>query len=69
MKEFSQFSKEDQKLICEALSLHNEAITKAMKGDFIDNSEAFSKCTQNMTYEAKEYMIEILKRSLPKEHM
>jgi len=68
MKQFTEFTQEDQKLICEAMRINNEGALSAMQGIYIDNSEEFKNVIQNMGKEAKEYMIEILKSSLPEEY-
>ena len=68
MKDFSKFSKEDQKLICEALLSHNNAVISSMKGNYINNSEEFTNYIRNMSADAKEFMIETLKNSLPEEY-
>jgi hypothetical protein len=68
MKEFSTFSKEDQRLICEAMLLNNDAALNALNGNFVNNATEFKACIQNMSYDAKMYMIELLEKSLPEEY-
>lgn len=68
MKEFATFSKEDQRLICEAMRINNDAALSALKGNYVDNSAEFKACLQNMSDDAKVYMIELLEQSLPEEY-
>lgn len=68
MKEFTTFSKEDQRLICEVRRLQNEAAISALTGKIVDNSAEFEACVKNMSYEARLYMIELLENSLPEEY-
>ena len=66
MKEFSELSKEDQKLICEAMSIHNEVMSSIIKGVYVNKDEELKNKCKNMSNDAKEYMIEILTQHLPK---
>lgn len=68
MKEFNELSKEDQKLICEAMKLHSEAMQNIIDGIHIDNSEEFRSKLETMSSDAREHMIEFLKGYLPKEY-
>lgn len=61
MKEFSEFSKGDQKLIAEALGEHNKMISG------VEDNGRFEFCIQNMTGEAREFLLEKLKCTLPAE--
>ena len=68
MKEFTEFSKEDQKLICEAMCINNEMLLFPMCGKVPPTSKEFEKCIQNMSFEATEFLIEELKKALPEEY-
>jgi len=68
MKEFREFSKEDQKLICEALQINNEMMLFPMFGKKAPSQDEFVSKIENMSYEAKEYLAETLKNSLPEEY-
>lgn len=68
MKQFSEFSKEDQKLICEALQINNGMRLASILHTKAPTQEQFVDCLCNMSYEAKEYLADTLKNSLPKEY-
>ena len=65
MKEFSEFDKEDQKSICEALCIHNKMIINPLIGIVPPNQKEFEYSITNMSKEATEYLIDVLKKSLP----
>jgi len=69
MKQFSEFSKEDQRLICEAMRINNDTMLNALDGKIVDNSDEFEACINNMSKDAKLFLIEILKGSLPEEYI
>lgn len=68
MKEFKDFSIDDKRLICEAMQIQNKAALAAIEGLFINTDEEFENVIKNMSYEAKEYMIELIKSTLPDEY-
>jgi len=68
MKEFNEFSKEDQKLICEAMWMNNDTALNALKGNVVDHSTEFKSCIQNMSNDAKTHLITLLEKSLPEEY-
>jgi len=69
MKEFAEFSKEDQKLICAAMGINNAMVLNPMIGKVPPSREAFVSCIQNMSFEAKEFLIEELKKGIPDEYL
>jgi len=68
MKEFSEFEKEDQRLICEAMRINNELVLNPMIGKVPPTHGDFMRCIENMSFEAKEFLIEELKKGLPEEY-
>ncbi len=68
MKEFTEFSKEDQRLICEAMCINNEMALNPMIGKVPPTQEDFVNCIKNMSFEATEFLIEELKKWLPAEY-
>jgi hypothetical protein len=68
MTQFTEFSKEDQRMICEAMSINNEMMLNPMIGEVPPTSEDFRNCIKNMSMEATEYRIEELKKGLPEKY-
>jgi len=68
MKLFSEFNKCDQRLICEAMQIRNGMALNPLIGKASPTQEDFSKCIQNMSYEAIEFLIEELNKGLPDEY-
>lgn len=68
MKEFNQFSKEDQKSICEALLIHNEMVLFPRIGRKAPSQDEFVSKLENMSCEALAFLAETLENALPEKY-